>query len=149
MFHPICEHRPICRRAVGRWNGPMWLHFAQSADGMSATGTSHLPAFCPICQRFVQSAYWTKFSQMGHPVCIRVWKVAERYVACNLRTCAVCRLHGAKYAVCRLHGTQSADCMVRSLQSAWSPCRLKTPQKLAILFRNFSEISGFPRESTS
>ena len=33
-------------------------------------------------------------------------------VACNLRTCAVCRLHGAKYAVCRLHGTQSADCMV-------------------------------------
>ena len=31
----------------------------------------------------------------------------------------------------------------------WSPCRLKTPQKLAILFRNFSEISGFPRESTS
>ena len=34
------------------------------------------------------------------------------YVACNLRTCAVCRLHGAKYAVCRLHGTQSADCMV-------------------------------------
>ena len=34
------------------------------------------------------------------------------YVACNLRTCAVCRLHGAKYAVCRLHGAQSADCMV-------------------------------------
>ena len=34
------------------------------------------------------------------------------YVACNLRTCAVCRLHGAKYAVCRLHGTQSSDCMV-------------------------------------
>ena len=34
------------------------------------------------------------------------------YVACNLRTCAVCRLHGAKYAVCRLHGKQSADCMV-------------------------------------
>ena len=33
-------------------------------------------------------------------------------VACNLRTCAVFRLHGAKYAVCRLHGTQSADCMV-------------------------------------
>ena len=33
-------------------------------------------------------------------------------VACNLRICAVCRLHGAKYAVCRLHGTQSADCMV-------------------------------------
>ena len=33
-------------------------------------------------------------------------------VACNLRTCAVCRLHGAKYAVCRLNGTQSADCMV-------------------------------------
>ena len=33
-------------------------------------------------------------------------------IACNLRTCAVCRLHGAKYAVCRLHGTQSADCMV-------------------------------------
>ena len=45
------------------------------------------------------------------------------YVACNLRTCAVCRLHGAKYAVCRLHGH--------------------------ILFRNFSKISGFPRESTS
>ena len=42
------------------------------------------------------------------------------YVACNLRTCAVCRLHEAKYAVCRLHGTQSADCMVRSLQTAWS-----------------------------
>ena len=37
---------------------------------------------------------------------------------------------------------QSADCMVRSLQTAWPPCRL-------ILFRNFSEISGFPRESTS
>ena len=44
---------------------------------------------------------------------------------------------------------QSVDCMVRSLQTAWSPCRLKTPQKLAILFRNFSEIAGFPRESTS
>ena len=36
----------------------------------------------------------------------------ENFVACNLRTCAVCRLHGAKYAVCRLHGAQSADCMV-------------------------------------
>ena len=31
---------------------------------------------------------------------------------------------------------QSADCMVRSLQTAWSPCRLKTAQKLAILFDN-------------
>ena len=37
---------------------------------------------------------------------------AHSYVACNLRTCAVYRLHGAKYAVCRLHGSQSADCMV-------------------------------------
>ena len=56
MFHPICEYRPICRRAVGRWNGPIWLHFAQSADGTSADGTSHLPIFCPICRHFFQSA---------------------------------------------------------------------------------------------
>ena len=32
------------------------------------------------------------------------------YVACNLRTCAVCRLHGSKYAVCRLHGAKYAVC---------------------------------------
>ena len=55
----------------------------------------------------------------------------------------------AQSADCMGLSMQSADCMVRSLQTAWSPCRLKTPQKLAILFRNFSEISGFPRESTS
>ena len=43
------------------------------------------------------------------PACEPITHVS---VACNLRTCAVCRLHGAKYAVCRLHGAQSADCMV-------------------------------------
>ena len=42
------------------------------------------------------------------------------YVACNLRTCAVCRLHGAKYAVCRLHGTQSADCMATVQTNSFS-----------------------------
>ena len=42
------------------------------------------------------------------------------YVACNLRTCAVCRLHGAKYAVCRLHGMQSADCMVTVQTNSFS-----------------------------
>ena len=62
---------------VGRWavpsaDGPIWLHFAQSADG-----TSHLPTFCPICQHFVQSAYWTKWSQMGHPVCRRDKMLAD------------------------------------------------------------------------
>ena len=56
VFHPICEHRPICRRAVGRWDGPIWLHLAQSADEMSAAGMSHLPTFCPICHLFVQFA---------------------------------------------------------------------------------------------
>ena len=44
------------------------------------------------------------------------------YVACNLRTCAVCRLHGAKYAVCRLHGTQSADCMVTVTKDPSKTC---------------------------
>ena len=48
----------------------------------------------------------------------------------------------AQSADCMGLSMQSADCMVCSLQTAWSPCRL-------ILFRNFSEISGFPRESTS
>ena len=42
------------------------------------------------------------------------------YVACNLRTCAVCRLHGAKYAVCRLHDTQSADCMATVQTNSFS-----------------------------
>ena len=61
---------------VGRWavlsaDGPMWLLFAQSADGMSADGMSHLPTFCPICRHFVQSAYWTKCWQMGCPICQR------------------------------------------------------------------------------
>ena len=26
---------PICRRAIDRWGGPIWLHFAQSADILS------------------------------------------------------------------------------------------------------------------
>ena len=56
LFHPICEHRPTCRRAVGRWDGPIWLHFVPSADGMSADGTYHLPTFCPIYRHFGQSA---------------------------------------------------------------------------------------------
>ena len=81
---------PICRRDVSRWDIPSanilpGRHFVQSADG-----TSHLATLCPICRRdvsrwdipsanilpnlplcphFVQSAYWTKCSQMGHPVC--------------------------------------------------------------------------------
>ena len=42
----------------------------------------------------------------------------------------------AQSADCMGLSMQSADCMVRSLQTAWSPCRLKTPQKLAILFDN-------------
>ena len=46
--------------------------------------------------------------------------VAGIYVACNLRTCAVCRLYGAKYAVCRLHGTQSADCMATAQTNSFS-----------------------------
>ena len=57
------------------------------------------------------------------------------YVACNLRTCAVCRLHGAKYAVCRLHGTQSADCMVT--------VRTKDPSKTCDSFSKFQRNLRF------
>ena len=75
--HPFCRWaRQQMGQNVGRWavpsaDGPIWLHFAQFADETSADGTSQLPTFCPICRRFVQSAYWTKCSQMGHPVCRR------------------------------------------------------------------------------
>ena len=67
--------------------------------------------------------------------------VVNDYVAYNLRTCAVCRLHGAKYAVCRLHGTQSADCMV-TMQT-------KDPSKTCDSFSKFQRNLRFPRESTS
>ena len=56
-------------------------------------------------------------------------------VACNLRTCAVCRLHGAKYAVCRLHGTQSADCMVT--------VQTKDPSKTCDSFSKFQRNLRF------
>ena len=56
-------------------------------------------------------------------------------VACNLRTCAVCRLHGAKYAVCRLHGTQSADCMVT--------VQTKDPSKTCDSFSKFQQNLRF------
>ena len=57
------------------------------------------------------------------------------FVACNLRTCAVCRLHGAKYAVCRLHGTQSADCMVT--------VQTKDPSKTCDSFSKFQRSLRF------
>ena len=56
-------------------------------------------------------------------------------VACNLRTCAVCRLHGAKYAVCRLHGTQNADCMVTE--------ETKDPSKTCDSFSKFQRNLRF------
>ena len=60
MFHPICEHRPICRRAVGRWDGPIWLHFVPSADGMSADHIlPNLPTFWPICEHHLKAALLT------------------------------------------------------------------------------------------
>ena len=59
----------VPRWAVPSADGPIWLCFAQSADGTSAYGTSHLPTLSPICRHFVPSAYWTKCSRMGHPVC--------------------------------------------------------------------------------
>ena len=76
IFPNLLTCHPFCRRS---WlqtgqnvdDGPIWLHFAQSADGMSADGTSPLPTFCPVCQRFIQSAYRTKCSQICHPVCRR------------------------------------------------------------------------------
>ena len=58
-----------------------------------------------------------------------------KYVACNLRTCAVCTLHGAKYAVCRLHGTQSADCMVT--------VQTKDPSKTCDSFSKFQRNPRF------
>ena len=97
-FCPICRHfvqsaywtkcsqmgHPVCRwtrlqtgQNVGRWaipsaNESVWLHFAQSADGTSADGTSHLPTFCPICRHFIHTiCILDKSSQMGHPVCRR------------------------------------------------------------------------------
>ena len=48
------------------------------------------------------------------------------YVACNLRTCAVCRLHGAKYAVCRLHGAKYAVCRLHGAK--YAVCRLHGTQ---------------------
>ena len=57
------------------------------------------------------------------------------YVACNMRTCAVCRLHGAKHAVCRLHGTQSADCMVT--------VQTKDPSKTCDSFSKFQRNLRF------
>ena len=66
--HLFCQRAHLLTgQNVGRWaipsaDGPIWLHFAQSADGMSGDGTSHLSTF-------FQSAYWTKCSQTGHPVC--------------------------------------------------------------------------------
>ena len=71
MGHPVCRRNIMLAYAAPSADGPIWLHFAQSADGASADGTSHLPTFCPICRHFVQSAYWTKCSQMGPPVCWR------------------------------------------------------------------------------
>ena len=49
----------------------------------------------------------------------------------------------AQSADCMGPSMQSADCMVRSLQTAWSPCRLKTPQKLAIFFSKFQRNLRF------
>ena len=66
-----------------------------------------------------------------------VWTSCTRfvYVACNLRTCAVCRLHVAKYAVYRLHGTQSADCMVT--------VQTKDPSKTCDSFSKFQRNLRF------
>ena len=66
--------------------------------------------------------------------CLRV-PMSRTNVACNLRTCAVCRLHGAKYAVCRLHGTQSADCMVT--------VQTKDPSKTCDSFSKFQRNLRF------
>ena len=82
---------PICRRAVGRWDGLIWLLFAQSEDGTSADGTSPLPTFCPVCWHAIHFAddpgcrrdkmlmtgpsgytlpnLQTERRQMGHPNC--------------------------------------------------------------------------------
>ena len=73
-------------------------------------------------------------------VCMAVWCIPGMTlrsvcVACNLRTCAVCRLHGAKYAVCRLHGTQSADCMVT--------VQTKDPSKTCDSFSKFQRNLRF------
>ena len=84
-FRLPSEHN-VCRWAVPSADRPIWLHFAQSADGMSADGMSHLPTFCPICRHFAQSAEilsnlhtgpnvpsWAlpliKCWQMGRPIC--------------------------------------------------------------------------------
>ena len=62
---------PICRRAIGRWDGPIWLRFDH-------------------CRNFVQSAYWAKCSQMGHPVCRRNIMLADG--PSHLATfCPICR----------------------------------------------------------
>ena len=64
-----------------------------------------------------------------------IYNIGDEVVACNLRTCVVCRLHGAKYAVCRLHGTQSADCMVT--------VQTKDPSKTCDSFSKFQRNLRF------
>ena len=73
LFHPICEHRPICRRARRQMGCPICQHFTQSADilsnlqtGRRQMGWSHLATFCPICRRAVGrwgGPIWLHFAQ--------------------------------------------------------------------------------------
>ena len=76
-------------------------------------------------------------TESDYEKCVQVIMIMYVYehVACNLRTCAVCRLHGAKYAVCRLHGTQSADCMVT--------VQTKDPSKTCDSFSKFQRNLRF------
>ena len=84
---------------------------------------------------FWYSPYQSHVRTSMHTYLAAVSAVQYAYVACNLRTCAVCRLHGAKYAVCRLHGTQSADCMVT--------VQTKDPSKTCDSFSKFQRNLRF------
>ena len=73
-------------------------------------------------------SFWVSSHDLDRDMCVIC-------VACNLRTCAVCSLHGAKYAVCRLHGTQSADCIVT--------VQTKDPSKTCDSFSKFQRNLRF------
>ena len=86
----------------------------------------------PQCNPTVSAVSSADHKEHTHGQSVSCYAV---YVACDLRTCAVCRLHGAKYAVCRLHGTQSADCMVT--------VQTKDPSKTCDSFSKFQRNLRF------